>query len=445
MLKMTLRAFLVGCVFLQVVVCGSEDNSYYAARREALMRKIEGSIAVLRGAPDTRGYTAFRLDNNFYCLTGVETPDAFLLVDGIRHRSMLFLPQRDKEVEHWEGPRLYPGPDAHKSTGIEEVLESSRFGDELEKRRSTLKFVYTPLSPVETAAASRARTLHFESVRQNGPWDGRISRAAAFEQNLQSNLKSVAIRDLSPILDEMRRVKDAQEIERLRNSGRIGALGLKEAIRSARPGMYECQVAALAQFVFLWRGASGHAFFPIVGSCPNSCLLHYSENGRKMESGDIAVIDFGPDYRYYESDITRTFPVSGKYSEEQARVYQIVLDSQKAAIERIRPGTSFGDLADIAREVLDRRGYARYMTHAIGHYVGMSTNDGGNPERFEPGVVIAVEPGVYMSDKNLGIRIEDTVLVTRDGCEILTKEVPKEIVDIEKLMTERGMTEAIRD
>jgi Xaa-Pro aminopeptidase len=119
----------------------------------------------------------------------------------------------------------------------------------------------------------------------------------------------------------MRRVKDAQEIERLRDAGRIGALGIKEAIRSARPGMFEYQVAAIAEFIFRGQGASGNAFFPIVGSGPNSCFVHYNENGRKMESGDVAVIDFGPDYRYYSSDITRTFPLSGRFSEEQAKVY----------------------------------------------------------------------------------------------------------------------------
>jgi len=444
MLKGVLRILLLACVFLQVVAAGSDNNSSFAARREALMKKIEGSIAVLEGAPETREYTAFRQDNNFYYLTGVETPSAYLLIDGVRHQIVLFLPHRNKELEPWEGPRLYPGAEARKITGIDDVLEASRFGEELEKRKSNARYLYTPLSPAETAAASRDRAAQYESARESNSWDGRISREAAFEKSLESKLRPVSIRDLSPVLDEMRRVKDAQEIERLREAGRVGALGLKEAIRIARPGMYEYQVAATAEFIFSWHGASRFAFFPIVGSGPNSCLLHYTENSRKMEAGDIVVIDFGPDYQYYSSDITRTFPVSGKFSEEQANVYQVVLDSQKAALEKIRPGATFGDLNETVREVLDRHAYARFLTHGVSHYVGMSTHDVGRSERFEPGVVVTIEPGVYIPDKNLGVRIEDTVLVTTDGCEVLTKDAPKEIAEIEKLMKEKGPAEEIR-
>ena len=243
----------------------------------------------------------------------------------------------------------------------------------------------------------------------------------------------------------MRRVKDAQEIDRLREAGRISALGLKEAIRSAKPGMYEYQIAALATFVFYWNGASGPAFFPIVGSGPNSCLLHYSLNRRKMVSGDIVVMDFGADYEYYVSDITRTFPVSGKFSEDQAKVYRIVLEAQVAALDKIRPGATFGTLEEAIREVFGRVGYNKYISHAVGHYVGMSVHDVGKPAPFEAGTVIAVEPGIYMPEKNLGIRIEDTVLVTKDGYEILTGEAPKEISEIEKLMSRKGLAEAIKD
>jgi Xaa-Pro aminopeptidase len=445
MLKAGLRAFLLGLIFLQIVIGSPDGNSYFAARRDALIKKIDGSVAVLKGAPETRAYHTFRQDNNFYYLTGVETPNALLLIDGIHHRSILFLPSRNKDIEHWEGSHPYPGMEASKATGIDEVLELSKFGEELEKLKGNLQTMYTPLTPSETSATSRDRAHQFESARQNDPWDGRISRETAFEKNLRSRLGLVAVMDLSPILDDMRRVKDAEEITRLRGAGRIGALGFKEAIRTARPGMYEYQVAAAAEFVFLWHGASGYSFFPIVGSGPNSCILHYTANQRRMESGELVVMDFGPDYRYYGVDITRTFPVSGKFSEEQAKVYQVVLDAQKAAIEKARPGATFGDLNDIVREVLNRHAYAKFMNHLVSHYVGMSTHDVGREERFEPGVVIAIEPGVYMPEKNLGIRIEDTVLVTRNGCEILTSEVPKEISEIEKLMTEKGIAEAVRN
>jgi len=441
------RAILMtGFVFLQAFGCLAEDNSFYAARREALMKKIEGTVAVLQGASSTRAYIAFRQDNNFYYLTGVEAPDALLLLDAPRHHSILFLPGQNKETEKWEGPRLYPGPEARNRTGIDEVLESSQFGDELEKRKGAFQTLYTPFTPEEIAATSRDRALQHDSARQRDPWDGRLSREAAFQKDLQAKLgSSVSIKDLSPFLDEMRRVKDTLEIETLRAAGKIGASGMKEAIQAARPGMYEYQVAALAEFMFLWQGASGPGFFPIVGSGPNSCLLHYSQNHRKMATGDIVVFDFGPEYRYYQVDITRTFPVSGKFSEEQAKVYNVVLAAQKAALEKVRPGASFNVLSAAVEEVLEHYGYSEYLTHGVSHYVGMSTHDVGSSETFEPGVVITVEPGVYMPDKNLGIRIEDTVLVTKDGCEVLTGGVPKDPAEIEKLMSEKSFVETIKN
>jgi Xaa-Pro aminopeptidase len=440
------RAVLIGFVFLQAVGACANDNSFFAARRDALMKKIGGAIAVLQGAPDTRAYAVFRQDNNFYYLTGVEVPDSLLLLDAAQHHSILFLPGQDSKAERWEGSRMVAGPEARSRTGIDEVLELSRFEEELEKRQNTLKTLYVPFSPQETAATSRDRALEQDSIRQNNPWDRRPSRESAFENNLRARLGPlVSIKNLSPLLDEMRRVKDAQEIERLHIAGKISALGLKEAIRSAGPGMFEYKLAALAEFVFAWHGASGPAFYPIVGSGPNSCVLHYSQNRRRMEAGEVVVLDFGSDYMYYQSDITRTFPVSGKFSEEQAGVYRVVLAAQKAALEKVRPGASFNDLNNAAREVLEHYGYAGYLTHAVSHYVGMSAHDVGISEIFEPGVVIAVEPGVYMPDKDLGIRIEDTVLVTDDGCEVLTKDAPKDIIEIEKLMSEKGIPEAIKN
>jgi Xaa-Pro aminopeptidase len=440
------RVFLWGFISLQAVLCAAEDSSFFKARREVLMKKIEGAVAVLQGAPETRAYTVFRQDNNFYYLTGVETPNAMLLIDGSSRQSILFLPPQNSKSEKWDGPELAPGSDARNETGMDAVLELSRFEEELEKRKGTLRTLFTPLSPQEIASTSRDRAMLRDSARRNNPWDGRISREAAFEKKLQTKLDpSIRIEDLSPILDEMRRIKDAQEIQRLRESGRIAALGMQEAIRTTKPEMYEYQIAALMEFLFLWNGASGPAFFPIVGSGPNSCILHYSRNQRRMMPGDIAVLDFGADYKYYSSDISRTIPVSGKFSKEQAKVYQVVLDAQKAAFEKIRPGATFGMIDEAVHAVLRRSDLEDNLSHSVSHYIGMSNHDVGKWEPFAAGVVIAVEPGVYMAEKNLGIRIEDTILVTKDGYEILTADAPKEMAEIEKLMSEKGIMEASKD
>ncbi len=416
----------------------NSDKDFYSARRQKVMKKIKGSVALLEGASETRSYDRFRQDNNFYYLTGVETPGAFLLLDALENRSILFLPARGQTRALWEGEGIFAQPEARQETGVDEVLEVSKLGQELGKRKASMKPLYIPLSPAETAATSRDRAQEYESERKKNPWDGRISREEALAKNLKRILgDSLEINDLSPILDSMRRVKDAQEIDRMRQAAMIGASGIKEAMKATRPGRYEYQIAAMAGFLFGWNGALGPAYFPIVGSGPNSCVLHYHEDTRKMESGDMVVMDFGPDYKYYSSDITRSFPVSGRFTAEQAKIYQIVLDAQKAALEKVGPGTTFAMVANAAKEVLTRAGYEKYLLHGVSHYVGLATHDVGKIEPLEAGVVLTVEPGVYIREKNLGIRIEDTVLVTKDGYEILSRDVPKEISEIERLMAEK--------
>jgi Xaa-Pro aminopeptidase len=431
------RAALCGFFIIHACIGYAGDRDFFAERRQRLLTRIGDSIAVLPGMPDTRDYVPFRQDNNFYYLTGVDTPGAMLLLDGHRREAVLFLASRDENAESWEGARLYPGTAARNATGLDDAMDFDALGPELDKRIEGVKVLYVPFMPFEAAASSRDRALDYEEERTGNAWDGRESRETAFRDALRDRFGiSVSVRDLSPILDAMRQVKDSQELERLRRAAAIGALGIKEAMRSAGPGMLEYQLAAVAEFVYLWHGASGYAFFPIVGSGPNSCMPHYHANGRRMEEGDIVVMDFGPDSGYYASDIARTFPVSGRFSEEQAGVYRVVLEAQKAALGAVRPGATFDDLEDAADKVLRRHGYDKYKKHAIGHYVGMAVHDVGKAEPFQPGTVLAVEPGVYIPEKNLGIRIEDTVAVTETGCEVLTGDVPKEIDEIEKLMSE---------
>ena len=439
MVKALTRALGLILVLSQAIGFGADDNSYFAARRWLLMGKIEGCAALLQGAAPARAYVPFRQSNDFYYLTGVQAPGAFLLIDAVQRRAILFLPARISRLEQVEGPVTVADKDARLAAGVDEVLEVSKLGEELEKRKKGIKHLYIPLQPEETAATSRDKAQSFDAFQEHNPWDGRPAREKALESNLRKKLgESISLKDLSPILDAMRRVKDEQEIERLREAARIGALGQMEAMRAARPGRFEYQIAAAADFIFRWNGARGQAYYPIVGSGPNSCVLHYHANTRKIEAGDIIVMDFAPDYQYYQSDITRTFPASGRFSDEQRKVYQVVLEAQRAALARVRPGATFQEINSAAREVIDRAGYGVYWAHGVSHYLGMATHDVGSPAPLEPGVVLTVEPGIYIPEKQLGVRIEDTVLVTKEGCEILSRDVPKEVSDIERLMSERS-------
>ncbi len=445
MKRVLFAAALLIAIVLDVPLRGASDTSYYAARRSAVMKKIAGSIAVLQGAPETRAYERFRQSNDFYYLTGVEAPGAMLLMDSAHRRSVLFLPPRNLQAETWEGARLFPGEEARAATGCEEVFDVARFEAELDSARAGAEAVYTPFRPEETATTSRDRASQYDAAMERSPWDGRVSREKAFQAKLQQRLgEAVPVKDLSPVLDSLRRIKDEQEIRLMREAGRVGALGVIEGMRSAEPGRYEYQVAAAAEFIFKWHGAMGPAYFAIAGSGPNSCVLHYSGNARRTEADDLLVLDFGPDYGYYMADITRTFPVSGKFSEEQALVYNVVLEAERATLAKIRPGATFATLNQAAREVIDKAGYGKYWRHGVSHYVGMAVHDVGGLEPFEPGVVVTVEPGIYMTEKGLGVRIEDTVLVTRDGCEVLTPGIPREIGEIEKLMAEPGIMDFAR-
>jgi len=424
---------LLGLVAYGFAAAG-DDNAYFLARRRALMDRLEGGVALLAGAPETRAYVGFRQENDFYYLTGVETPGAFLLVDAAERRSVLFVPARDSRREAWEGERLHPGERARAATGIEEVLEVGRLEAELEKRLKPGRMLYLRRQPAETAATSRDRAAQHDAVREASPWDGRPPRERALEAALKRRLGAgLAVGDLSRLLDRMRRVKDALEIARLREAARIGVQGMRAAMTAAAPGRTESQLAALAEFVYRWHGAAGAGYFAIVGSGPNSCIPHYNENARVMAAGDIVVMDAGPEYRYYQSDITRTFPVSAAFSEEQRSVYRVVLAAANAALARVRPGATFHDLDAAARAVIERAGYGGYWMHGVSHYVGMAVHDVGESIPFEPGVVLTVEPGVYIAEKQLGVRIEDTVVVTRDGSDNLTSGAPRALDEVEAL------------
>jgi Xaa-Pro aminopeptidase len=247
------------------------------------------------------------------------------------------------------------------------------------------------------------------------------------------------MKDIVPLIDAMRMIKSPEEIAIIRRNGKISAEAVKQAMLATKPGVYEYEIEAAAMYVILKNGARGPAYAPIVGSGPNSCILHYQKSERRAKAGDLLLMDFGGELDYLCMDITRTWPVSGKFTPEQREIYQTVLEVQKACIEVYRPGITEKEVRQHVAQVLKKKNIdPRGLKGGMHHYVGLSTHDVGKYGiPLEEGMVFTIEPGLYYTDKELGVRIEDTILITKDGCEVLSKDVPKEIDEIEALLSKR--------
>ncbi len=398
-----------------------------AARRRALLQRI-GRGAVLIPAAHERNIEQdyvqdndFRQNNTFYYFTELETQDAWLVmtVRGDTTETLLFLPPRVPSQERWTGLRLGADTVAARLSGIATLLPI----DSLDGRLRRLRFgalrglpVYVPLDP-STREESRVSDLAFSGGD---------------------------VRNLLPIVDSMRAVKDADEITRLRRAVDISVAGHIAAMRAARPGMYEYELEAALEDGFRRNGADRLGYPSIVGSGPNSTTLHYDVNRRRTENGDLVVIDAAAEWGQYTADVTRTFPINGKFTPRQKAIYDLVLGAQQAAFDSVRPGTTMAQLDGIARAYMrahsgtlcgDRTCDDReYFNHGLGHPIGMDVHDVGFGRVLEPGMVITLEPGIYLQTEKLGVRIEDDVLVTAQGGEWLSAGAPRTTDAIERLM-----------
>jgi len=399
-------------------------------RRAALFDLLEPGIVLIRSA-DPRDLdehpqdTDFRQNNDFYYLTGLETPGSWLVMfkPGTGPgKSVLYLPERDDMSESWTGPRLGPGEEAVRRTGIKEVRPVAGFEQEIAARLRAgwaleqYRRLYLPMGE-ETVHTRELVELALSSSR--------------------------TISDVGAPLAELRVVKDSVELARLRRAIEITGEAQREAMKAARPGMHEYELEAVVEYVFHSRGAERVGFPSIVGSGPNSVILHHDKNRRRMEEGDLVVVDVGAEYGYYTADVTRTFPVNGEFTDRQRAIYELVLATQKTVIDSIRPGIGVAQLEQIARRYMREHsdglcGAAtcdRFFVHGLGHWLGMDVHDVGDYERpLEPGMVLTIEPGIYLADESLGIRIEDDVLVTEHGHEVLSTGAPKTVEGIEALM-----------
>jgi Xaa-Pro aminopeptidase len=403
-----------------------------AARRNALLDRIGNGVAILRSADeksiegDYPQDSDFRQDNSFFYLTGLETPKSWLLLvartDG-PDQVILFIPPRDSMQERWTGPKMGPGPEATAATGISEVRSNRNVRSEVR----------------ELVLAAKAPLF---LPRYRAPRDSLVLRELGLTDSLGAALEK---KSLSGHLAALRQIKDADEVARLRRAIDITAEAQREAMKSARPGMWEYELEAMIEYTFRRRGAERVGFPTIVGTGINATTLHYDKGRRQSEQGDLVVMDIGAEFGYYSADVTRTIPISGRFTPRQRALYELVLGSQQAAIDSVRPGITLVRLGQIASTYMrDHSGDLcapgpcnRYYIHSLSHWLGMDVHDVGDySAKLAPGMVLTVEPGIYIPAEKLGIRVEDDILVTANGSENLSAGAPRSVEEIEKLMRE---------
>jgi Xaa-Pro aminopeptidase len=382
------RFFILILAAAPLLAIEKEPLQEYRARRERLADAIQGNVLVLRAAPEQE-LVEYQQERNFYYLTGLAEPNAILLLNAgtVPPDEILFLPERKPAEERWTGAKLGPGAEAERVTGFKKVLPLSDFDSSL-------------------SAAVQGRTV-------------------------------LGLQDVEDKIAAMRQVKSATEIGLLEKAIQITIKAQQAAARTIAPRLMEYEVEAAVEFEFRRNGAERPGFPSIVGSGPFSTILHYDQNSRRMEANDVVVVDIGAEYSGYSADVTRTYPVSGKFSPRQREIYQIVLDAQKAAIAEVRPGATFAGIHRTAMAHIRSKGYEKNFIHGTSHHIGLEVHDVGSTTRpLEPNMVITVEPGIYIPEEQLGIRIEDDVLVTPDGHRVLSN-FPKEISEVEAQMQKR--------
>jgi Xaa-Pro aminopeptidase len=431
---LSILAAVPGAVFGQRTGYSRDE---FVRRRETLMDRVKNGTIIFFGEVASPPGGHFLQDNDFYYFTGVEDAGAILLMGPATRRVVLFLPQKSDREKMVEGPNLLDDPAAAGKNGFTEIFPLSYFDEYIARNafRNGAAFRIR-LSPRDGLDSARSETSLFFARKTRSPYNDQTSLDGFRIAKLRERYPAFALEDITPFVDRMRMIKSAEEIAVLRRNGRISAEGVKAAIKITKPGIFEYGIEAAAMGVVLAGGATGAAYAPIVGSGPNSCIWHYDRNSRRVEAGDLVLMDFGACLDHMAMDITRTWPASGKFSDEQKRIYRAVLEVEKACIEAYRPGATTESVRKHVAAALKAKGIDSLgLEGGLGHFVGLSTHDVG-PWDFtlEEGMVFAIEPALYYPDKQIGIRVEDTVLITRGGCEVLTRDVPKEIEEIENLL-----------
>ncbi|MEI6876727.1 MAG: aminopeptidase P N-terminal domain-containing protein, partial [Spirochaetota bacterium] len=411
------------------------------------------SLALIAGAGKNPTHDVLRQYNDFYYLSGAEVPHSYLLLDGKNRKTTIFLPHRSEKQRDKEGEILCAelAETCARLTGIDEVLGI----EELAQRLEGCTRLYTPFRQGECGEQSWDTLQRARQETYSDPWDGRLDRIDHFLLLLRERCSRAEIRDLGPVLDDLRLIKDDCEIALLRRAGSLSAAGLIEAMRSTRPGIREYQLDAVMRYRYLVNGARGASYKSIVAGGKNAWYGHYEANRDLLADGDLVLVDAGPEYHYYTSDATRMWPVNGKYSPVQRELYGFILEYHKALLGCLRAGRSDMEVREeasgIMAKVVAKTRFSKGIYEAaakrsldfphLTHSVGLAVHDVGHYRGgiMREGLVFALDPQLIIPEERLYIRVEDTVLVTKEGVENLSAEAPLELDEVERTMREEGM------
>jgi len=414
-----------------------EPNSVYAARRARLAAQLKAPIVLFgyTGRENSSPSYVFTQEENFYYLTGHNEEGAGLLVmppdpgeKGWKGPGeILFLPPRDPSQERWNGPRISPAdPDVAEKTGFA---------------------VTEPLPNLKTRLGDVAKDYREMYTLVAHDSDTGYPHAREWSKWLDQAVPGVALRDAAPAIGALRQIKSSGEIALLTKAIELSVDAHLAAMRMMRPGLYEYQVAASMVEIHAAGGCETEAYAPIVGTGAHSTILHFNELGAQIKDGDVVLLDVGGQYSGYAADVTRTLPANGHFTPRQREIYEVVRGAQDAVFAALKPGMTLGgrggrSLEQIAREYMDAHGadlqgrtLGRYFIHGLGHHIGLNVHDAGEANRpLEAGMVVTIEPGIYLPEENIGVRIEDDVLITATGYRLLTSRLPRTAAEIEAIM-----------
>jgi len=393
----------------------------YASRRNKVGKALKGAVGlVFAGDQDLSVESPWKPHAHFFYLTGVTNePSAILLLDPSNpvasKREMLFLAPRDPELEQWDGLRMPLSSALRNEIGMASVVRT------------------TMLARVLSDVASRCTV--FATLMPNASIGESVALDHAMWKKLIKRTAGCAVIDKTDVVPALRSVKSVSEIALIQEAVNITAHGFAAALSFIQAGVNEFQVQSTLEHNYAMAGGRGAAYPTIVGSGINSTVLHYNANDRDLVDGDLVCIDSGASYRGYGADITRTIPVSGKFTKRQRELYEIVLKAEEAAIRAVKVGATLSEIDGVARSIIVKEGYGDNFIHGIGHHLGVETHDNCGPiAPLKKGAVVTIEPGIYLPDEAIGIRIEDDIVVTANGRKNLSKAIPKTIAEIEKAM-----------